>query len=455
MPINSFLYPGAKVTTGYDVDNSLRFDDGSSDYLNKTFSAQNRRTWTYSVWIKRAKLSSTVNLFRWNTNDADRATFQINSSDKLLIQFISGGSFQYNSDATTRVFRDTSAWYHLVLAVDTTDATQADRVKLYVNGVQETLSPSTNISQNTDTNVNTGLCQIGADRDTGTPYAYYDGYMAEAVFVDGQQLLPTSFGEFDEDSPSIWKPKDVSGLTFGTNGFYLDFENASSLGADVSGNSNNFTVNNLTSIDQTTDTCTNNFATLNSLSSRSNNGTFSEGNTKFVGTMDGDWTVGTIAATAGKWYWEVKANEANYLMLGITTTDIINDNPTGSLSGDGVMGFRNTDNFYNFGTLVTNSYSYSDNDIFSFMLDLDAGDCEFYQNDTLKQTITLPTDKGDTWIPIIGDTYDVTDGNYNINFGNPSVAISSGNTDPNGYGNFEYATKSGYAWNTKNLAEFG
>jgi len=455
MPINSFLYPGAKVTTGYDVDNSLRFDDGSSDYLNKTFSAQNRRTWTYSVWIKRAKLSSTVNLFRWNTNDADRATFQINSSDKLLIQFISGGSFQYNSDATTRVFRDTSAWYHLVLAVDTTDATQADRVKLYVNGVQETLSPSTNISQNTDTNVNTGLCQIGADRDTGTPYAYYDGYMAEAVFVDGQQLLPTSFGEFDEDSPSIWKPKDVSGLTFGTNGFYLDFENASSLGADVSGNSNNFTVNNLTSIDQTTDTCTNNFATLNSLSSRSNNGTFSEGNTKFVGTMDGDWTVGTIAATAGKWYWEVKANEANYLMLGITTTDIINDNPTGSLSGDGFMGFRNTDNFYNFGTLVTNSYSYSDNDIFSFMLDLDAGDCEFYQNDTLKQTITLPTDKGDTWIPIIGDTYDVTDGNYNINFGNPSVAISSGNTDPNGYGNFEYATKSGYAWNTKNLAEFG
>ena len=455
MPINSFLYPGAKVTTGYDVDNSLRFDDGSSDYLNKTFSAQNRRTWTYSVWIKRAKLSSTVNLFRWNTNDADRATFQINSSDKLLIQFISGGSFQYNSDATARVFRDTSAWYHLVLAVDTTDATQADRVKLYVNGVQETLSPSTNISQNTDTNVNTGLCQIGGDRDTGTPYAYYDGYMAEAVFVDGQQLLPTSFGEFDEDSPSIWKPKDVSGLTFGTNGFYLDFENASSLGADVSGNSNNFTVNNLTSIDQTTDTCTNNFATLNSLSSRSNNGTFSEGNTKFVGTMDGDWTVGTIAATAGKWYWEVKANEANYLMLGITTTDIINDNPTGSLSGDGFMGFRNTDNFYNFGTLVTNSYSYSDNDIFSFMLDLDAGDCEFYQNDTLKQTITLPTDKGDTWIPIIGDTYDVTDGNYNINFGNPSVAISSGNTDPNGYGNFEYATKSGYAWNTKNLAEFG
>ena len=171
--------------------------------------------------------------------------------------------------------------------------------------------------------------------------------------------------------------------------------------------------------------------------------------------MDGDWTVGTMAATAGKWYWEVKANEANYVLLGITTAEIISDNPTASLGGDKFMGFRNTDKFYNFGTLVTSSYSYSDGDIFSFMLDLDAGDCEFYQNDTLKQTITLPTDKGDTWIPIIGDTYDVTDGNYNINFGNPSVIISSGNSDPNGHGNFEYTTKTGYAWNTKNLAEFG
>ena len=109
--------------------------------------------------------------------------------------------------------------------------------------------------------------------------------MAEVCFIDGQQLTPTSFGEFDEDSPTIWKPKDVSGLTFGNNGFYLDFENSSSLGADVSGNGNNFTLNNLTSIDQTTDTCTNNFATLNPLQTdHSGNTAFSEGNNKFQAT---------------------------------------------------------------------------------------------------------------------------------------------------------------------------
>ena len=231
--------------------------------------------------------------------------------------------------------------------------------------------------------------------------------MSEVVFIDGLQLDASYFGETNSTT-NIWVPKPIGAQvgSFGTNGFYLDFADSSSLGNDVSGNDNDFTVNNLTSLDQVTDIPTNNFATLNSLSSRSNNGTFSEGNTKFVGTMDGDWTVGTMAATAGKWYWEVKANEANYLMLGITTAEIINDNPTTSLGGSDFMGFRNSNNFYNFGTLVTSSYSYSDGDIFSFMLDLDAGDCEFYQNDTLKQTITLPTDKGDTWIPIIGDTYD-------------------------------------------------
>ena len=454
MPINSFLYPAPSTPTfAYNVANSLRFERSSSDYLSKTFgSGGNRKTATQSFWMKRSLLSTNMMAGLTTTASGSYYGIQIMTDDVLDIYLYYSGSAWEGRLKTNRVFRDTNAWYHFVLAWDTTQSTASNRFKLYVNGVQETsFQVETYPNQNQDLDWNNNIAHQIMSGGGGT----FSGYLAEFVFIDGQALDPTSFGEFDSDSPNIWKPIDVSGLTFGTNGFYLDFENASSLGADVSGNSNNFTVNNLTSIDQTTDTCTNNFATLNSLSSRSNNGTFSEGNTKFVGTMDGDWTVGTIAATAGKWYWEVKANEANYLMLGITTTDIINDNPTGSLSGDGFMGFRNTDNFYNFGTLVTNSYSYSDNDIFSFMLDLDAGDCEFYQNDTLKQTITLPTDKGDTWIPIIGDTYDVTDGNYNINFGNPSVAISSGNTDPNGYGNFEYATKSGYAWNTKNLAEFG
>ena len=431
-------------------NNSCRFDDGSSDYLTQTQGAGNRRTFTISCWLKRCALGTHQMFFNVYPNSSNDFQFAFLSGDTLEVIEETSGSATWRL-TTNRLFRDVGAWYHIVLAVDTTQSTSSDRAKLYVNGVQETsFSTETYPSLNYDNEVNNSLELRLSSR--GDNSKHFDGYMAEYIFIDGQQLTPTSFGG---TYPSgIWGPKAYAG-TYGTNGFKLNFSDSSALGDDTSGNGNDYTVNNLTSIDQTTDTPSNNFATLNSLSSRSGNGTFSEGNTKFVGTMDGDWTVGTMAATAGKWYWEVKANEANYVLLGITTAEIINDNPTASLGGDKFMGFRNTDKFYNFGTLVTSSYSYSDGDIFSFMLDLDAGDCEFYQNDTLKQTITLPTDKGDTWIPIIGDTYDVTDGNYNINFGNPSVTISSGNSDPNGHGNFEYTTKTGYAWNTKNLAEFG
>ena len=431
-------------------NNSCRFDDGSSDYLTRTPSSQgDLQKSTFSAWIKRGALGSGKQLFVTGDPDTAGTLFQIyfTGNDSLHIETSSP------SLVTNRKFRDVSAWYHIVVAVDTTQSTESNRVRIYVNGVEETSFATEQYpTQNANLNFNKTVAHYIGTLKPPTYGEYFDGYMAEVCWIDGQQLTPTSFGA---TYPSgIWGPKAYAG-TYGTNGFKLNFSDSSALGDDTSGNGNDFTANNLTSIDQTTDTPSNNFATLNSLSSRSGNGTFSEGNTKFVGTMDGDWTVGTMAATAGKWYWEVKANEANYVLLGITTAEIINDNPTASLGGDKFMGFRNTDKFYNFGTLVTSSYSYSDGDIFSFMLDLDAGDCEFYQNDTLKQTITLPTDKGDTWIPIIGDTYDVTDGNYNINFGNPSVTISSGNSDPNGHGNFEYTTKTGYAWNTKNLAEFG
>ena len=460
------IIPSNTISGGYEVANSLRFNDGSSDYLNKTFSAENRKTWTYSVWIKRAKLSSAVNLFRWNTNDADRVTFQINSSDKLLIQFISGGSFQYNSGATTRVFRDTSAWYHLVLAVDTTDSTQADRVKLYVNGVQETLSPSTNISQNTDTNVNTGLCQIGADRDTGTPYLYYDGYMAEAVFVDGQQLLPTSFGEFDEDT-GIWKPKDVSDLTFGTNGFYLDFEDSSALGNDVSGNNNDFTVNNLTSIDQNEDTCTNNWCTQNPLSYRSGQTvpTYSEGNLKVVYAAGvNTFSYGTIGVQAGKWYWEVKVTFGSNVYTGIgfdsaaTNTDI-----------NGYL-LRQTGQIYNTsGSASSYASALSSGDTVMVAFDADNGTLWFGVNGTWSNSATQTEiengtttnsafsgiDMSSIWLPLSkGGTS--SNSNTQSNFGNEIYSISSGNADANGHGNFEYAVPSGYfALCTKNLAEHG
>ena len=188
------------------------------------------------------------------------------------------------------MYRDVSAWYHIVVAVDTTQGTASNRLKLYVNGEQITsLQASSYPSLNFDTLINNNNAHyISGAVDTTYGTRRFDGYMAEVCFIDGTALDPTSFGEFDEDS-GIWKPISVSGLTFGTNGFYLDFEDSAALGDDVSGNGNNFTVNNLTAIDQTTDTPTNNFATLNPLNNYWSAATFSEGNSVYTSNNTGDY----------------------------------------------------------------------------------------------------------------------------------------------------------------------
>jgi hypothetical protein len=239
----------SEAAGGYDVANSLRFDDGSSDYLNRTTGTPtNANKCTFSLWAKRGQLGGTKALMGFHTNDSNRGNF-VFEVDKLEVRM-----FDTSMQLTTnRLFRDVSAWYHIVLAVDTTQGTASNRVKLYINGVQETsFSTSSYPSQNSDFGFNkSGI--VFKTTQKGEQNDFFDGYISEFVMVDGQQLDPTSFGEFDEDS-GVWKAIDVSGLTFGNNGFYLDFENSGSLGADVSGNGNNFTVNNLTSIDQTTDT---------------------------------------------------------------------------------------------------------------------------------------------------------------------------------------------------------
>jgi len=290
--------------TGYDVANSLRFDDGSSDYLNRTpSSAGNRRTFTISVWLK-IGLNGTFRAIIGAGGGANRDRLQLFNGDTLVFNLDDGSGGVLES---SQLLRDPSAWLHILVAVDTTSGTASNRIKLFLNGSQITsfateTYPSQNYDCKLNNNIETFIGQSSANNH------YYDGYMAEFVFIDGQALDPTSFGEFDTDTPSVFKPKNVSGLTFGTNGFYLDFENSGSLGADVSGNGNNFTVNNLTSVDQSTDTCTNNFATLNTLAWTTGSGlTFSEGNLKLVNSAS-DWrpAISNIAVTSGKWYAEVK-----------------------------------------------------------------------------------------------------------------------------------------------------
>jgi hypothetical protein len=482
MPINSFLYPGAKVTLAYEVANSCRFDDGSSDNLTRTPSGDgNMRTWTYSGWVKLGNLGVWGGLiFAGIAGSTDNLTdIYFYTDNKLYIRDIVSNGVLEAYISPNRVFRDPNAWMHIVVAFDTTQGTASNRIKLYINGVQETsLSESTYPSENYQTNINDASYaqQIGISKSTGGSSYYFDGYMAEVVLIDGQALDPTSFGEFDSNSPNIWKPIDVSGLTFGTNGFYLDFENASNLGADVSGNSNNFTVNNLTSVDQSTDTCTNNYATLNALVTYpSTPPVHSEGNLQVV-TVNADpgyfGSSSTIGVTQGKWYAEFKPTNSTSgvpYLIGVSS-DPAEMARNGATSGNQYSStewtyYGHNGNQYHDGSNSSYGNSYTTNDIIGVALDLDNHKLYFSKNGTFQNsgdptsgstgTGAISIDTGETYFFILTDLGGAIC-TYQANFGSPPFSISSGNSDANGYGNFEYSVPSGYySINTKNLAEFG
>jgi len=460
----------------YDVANSLRFNDGSSDYISKTLgTASNRKIFTVSYWIKKTtnglhtpivEVASSGGSIGGSENAAYIA---FNTSDKLNWYETHGGGVI--NLTTNRQFRDPNAWYHIMYAVDTTQGTSTNRIKLYVNGTQETSfdsGASTYPSENLESYINSNqdATYIGRSRYSNK---YFDGYMCEVVHVDGTAQSPTDLGEFDEDSPNIWKPKNVSGLTFGTNGFYLDFEDSSSLGNDAAG-SNNFAVSNLTSIDQSTDTCTNNGCTLNPLYKQDH--AFSEGNLGYTSSAsDWDSAPGTIAASSGKYYCEMKvtatAGGVTRSVLGICDVrdgNLVAESEFGLTSGTAGdnVGYGPGAVHKNNGGAGGTFASYTTNDIIGMYADLDNGKVYFSKNGTM-QNSGDPT-SGSTGTGAIsittGQTYllGVTaygGGASQSNFGSPPYAVSSGNQDPNGYGNFEYGTQNYYTRNTKNLAEFG
>ena len=474
MPINSFLYPGVKVPPPFSVTNSLRFDDGSSEYLHRTPSSSGSSTnWTYSVWVKRSASISGDQRLLSNGNQQGSGSQDTGiifmTDDTLRFDIYDNGTTRGNID-TKRTFRDLGAWYHFVFVWNSSSSTSTmngsatDRMQIWVNGVQETeleghtgSAPTIPAQDANDPNTNSTsyAMRIG----TRATNQYFNGYIAEAVFVDGQSLGASSFGEYDDDS-GIWKPKDVSGLSLGTNGFYLDFEDSSSLGNDAAG-SNNLTVVNLTSIDQSTDTPDNNFCTMNPLVPTTNI-TFSEGNCKMV-TSSSDTHgggIGTFGLTAGKWYWEVKiaslvANH-NHGVISELTSELY-QNATGLQNDTGVTCWRNDDGgeMVVDGTATSNDYGlFTDGQIMGIALDMDNYNISIYRNGSALVTdFNMSTTRG-TIFPMINTGISTTS---EVNFGGTqSFTISSGNSDANGYGNFEYAPPSGYyALCTKNLAEYG
>jgi len=448
------------------VSNSARFNPGSSDYLSKAFGTGNRKTWTFSTWIKLGGVGNADDYRIFSSYTDNTTSFYIGFDQNRYYIYGENGNTVFAEYIGTTKLRDPSAWYHLVYAFDTTQSTESNRLKIFRNNVLETLTVDHAVGQDEELELNRDgkTHYIGQEGSSG---GYLSGYLAETVFIDGAALAPTSFGEFDDDS-GIWKPIDVSGLTFGTNGFYLDFEDSSALGNDKAG-SNNFAVSNLTAIDQSTDTCVNNFAILAHHSV--DDVTLTEGSLKFENPSGTHRMVSSsIAPSQGKWYAEVKmTTEAQQTRVGIIDPDKFVYNTFIHNTGRG-YGYKGDDGTIRFNDGTTDDDygdTYTTGDIIGIAMDLDNHKLYFSKNGTFQNSgdpTSGATGTGAAPAIATGVNYFIaastqdegTNPVIEFNFGSPSFAISSGNTDGNGFGNFEYAVPSGYfALCTKNLAENG
>jgi hypothetical protein len=457
----------------------------ASTYLSKTLgTATNSKIWTFSTWLKRSGLSSTQHIFSIDNGSA-RDAFSFDSDNGL--RFYLNDSTTGNADlSTNRILRDTSAFYHLVLTVDTTQATQEDRIKLFINGTQyswdETVTWTNTLNANTF-NASGNTFRIGRDR---TAANYFNGVLTHTHFTDGYAYDASTFGETDATT-GIWKAKVSPSVTYGTNGFFLKFENSGSMGLDSSGNANNFTVNG--SLTQTVDTPTNVFATFNPLwRARVNNidlpTYMSNGNLTFYsGGSDARlaYFASTLGVTSGKYYWEVKSESGSGGAVGISYDSMqsnsnaqfwdnanllgcaikINGNVFNGKSGDGSTAL---------------GVSYSEDDIYGFALDMDNYALYAHINGTYVNS-GVPTsgasrtgsllnlltsglaylNSGEPVFPFFADLSAGSHADLKVNFGNGyfgTTAVSSATSDESGLGIFEYTVPSGYyALCTKNINE--
>jgi hypothetical protein len=420
--------------SNYLITRSVRLRSSASANFSRTPSvAGNRKTWTWSAWVKRGTLNTNGNLFGGAFSTAsDRLLFE--GSDRLW--------FIWNDTTdgellTTQVFRDTSAWYHIVCASDTTQATASNRMKFYVNGVQiTTFTTATYPTQNRDGGVNnTTVQKMGV-----VPHAnsqYLDGYLTEINFIDGQALTPSSFGETDSIT-GVWKPKKYAG-TYGTNGFYLNFSDnsnntATTIGKDYSGNGNNWTPNNIsvtsgstydsmTDVPTLTSATAGNYCVMNPLN-LPKGGTLSNGNLLWTSPTAEGQAVGTMYVSSGKFYWEMVQNSSGGCAFGIAsiTTDINNINLTA-----GSYVYYTNGNKYNGGTGSAYGATFTNGDIIGVALDLDAGTLIFYKNNTSQGTAF--TGLSGTFTALIYDGTSASAPTYNANFGQQPFTY----TPPTGY----------------------
>jgi len=452
----SFFYNGVATQ-------SLRLDTGRSTFLSRTpADAGNRKTWTWSSWVKRAIFGSN-SIFEAGTANNNSIGIQFDNSTRSLQFFAYDGTNVHVNVTTTRKFRDASAWYHIVVAFDTTQNTASDRVKVYVNGVQETSFSATDYpSKDTDYNINNdNLHQIS--RSVFGSTFFFNGYLAEINFIDGLALAASSFGETKN---GIWIPINTSGLTFGTNGFRLNFEDnavdapesegtidTDNIGADSSGEHNNWTSSGIVASDcAMPDSPENNFCTLNSLESDKKFAdanqslmTQSEANLKFSGGRN---VYGTIGVNSGKWYWEIINTSST--VNSVSVSGVITQGTQAQVYGV----YYNRNGNKGLGLLnsgaTESSYgaTYTDDDVISVALNMDDNQITFFKNNASQGTITDANIAGGhvtAWTQN-GANSGTLVGVYN--FGQDASfaeEITAGTeTDGNGAGVFKYAPPSGF-----------
>ena len=467
---------GGSGTTTHTIDQSIRFNSGDTAYMTRTpSSAGNTKTFTYSVWFKLGDMASTQRMLL-SVRNSDT------SRDNLIFNQGSSGDFRIYLDARVsgsahtvieleRAFRDPSAWYHFVMSIDTTNAIETERVRFYLNGERQTSFQGTpnypGLNQTFYIN-STNTHSIGRF-EFSSPSGYWDGYMAEIVLLDGTSTDCTSFGEFN--SSGIWIPKDVSSLSFGTNGFHIDGRDSADLGDDESGNGNDFTTSGLASHDQVADSPTNNFCVMNPLNTHSSI-TLSNGNLQSTASAFTGSGASILLPSTGKWYAEMRYNNASageYPMIGIYNTiknlSTSGLNP-GNTSGDKDIGFgadgrrrENATNTTSWGNAV------SDGKIGALAIDMDNKKIWFGHNNSgsfVWQASGNPS-AGSNEANTIAFADDVIFGNSHYsssivcwNFGQDGTfggtETAQGNSDANGVGNFYYAPPTNYlALCTKNL----
>jgi hypothetical protein len=449
----------------------------ASTYLLINFLSQtptNRQKYTKSFWVKRSALGAVNMIFYSGIGGTANADIDFASDDKLNIYERDASSVSWNLK-TNRVFRDVGAWYHIVIEADSTQSTSSDRIKLYVNGVQETsFGTATYPNQNINFEANNNSENVTIGRYTsGVPY-YFNGYFSHYHFIDGTAYDASTFGEYD--AQNVWKPKTQPSVTYGTNGFFLKFANSGSLGTDSSGNDNDFTVNGTGT--QTLDTPSNVFTTWNPLENYYQSATLSNGNTTIqTGNSQYSPSSSTLGVSSGKWYWEVEydalSGGSDVAYVGVLSQFATNSTTSlGTNAND--YGYYVNGNYYNNNTGTAYGATYTTGDIIGVALDLDNNKLYFSKNGTFQNSgdptsgatgtgaisITDPasTTNG-AYFPSICDGSSSANATFKTNFGNGyygTTAVSTPNADGDGYGKFEYSVPTGYyALCTKNIQTYG